>query len=268
MHIEALCPVIGARIDGVDLATPLAPATLAAIKQAVLDHLVVVFPGQSLTPHQYRDAMAQFGEPMLQHRAKFNLPECEQVSTVKSQGGFGAAVMWHTDHTNHEQPPKFTMLYGVEIPEAGGDTEFANMYAGLDALTEAERRDLAPMITHNEMEANPGYSDADRARNRGGADQPMVRLHPETGKPALYFHVSKATEVVGRPDLDTRPFLEDLLTRTISSANTYRHRWQKGDVVICDNRCTMHRAHADYAPDAVRALWRVIIRGERPQAAT
>ena len=266
MRVEVLTPKIGARIHGLDLAAPLDALTSRAINRAILDHLVVVIPEQDLTAQQYRDSMAQFGEPMLQHRAKFNLPECEQVSSVKSQGGFGAAVMWHTDHTNHERPPKFTALYGTDIPNAGGDTEFANMYAGLDALGELEQRELASMTTHNEMEVKPGYSESDRARNQGGADQPMVRVHPETGKLALYFHVSKATEIVGRPDLETRPFLENLLRRSISSENTYRHAWRKGDVVICDNRCTMHRVHADYASDAVRVLWRIIVRGDRPQA--
>ena len=267
MRVEPLTSSIGARVHGVDLSQPLSPAEQNQLHKAVLDHLVVVVPGQDLTPHQYRDAMGQFGELMLQHRAEHNLPECEEVSTVKSQGGFGPAVNWHTDHTNHERPPKLTVLYGVEIPESGGDTEFANMYAGLEVLDARERAELAALKTHNEMEAGPGYSATDRARHAGGADHPMVRAHPETGQAALYFHVTKATDIVDRPDIDTRPFLEDLLARTISDRNTYRHRWQRGDVVICDNRCTMHRVHADYAADAVRVLWRIVVRGDRPTAA-
>ena len=258
---------LGAEVAGVDLRSP-DPGTGARLVDALNEHIILVVPNQSLTPTQYRDAMSLFGEPMLQHRADYNLPECEQVSKVVNRGGFPPAVNWHTDHTNHERPPKITALYGVTIPSQGGDTEFADMYAAFESLSGSERAAVSAKFTLNSMESSIGYSPEDRKRYPGGIRHPLVRIHPETGRHALYFHVSKSQGIEGMPDEEVRPYLESLLERTIKPRHTYRHRWRQGDLVICDNRAAMHRVHANYHADDLRLLWRVIIRGDRPQGPT
>lgn len=267
MDVRPLGSNIGAEVTGIDLNAPSAD-TAERLNTALHTHIVLVIRNQQFTPAQYRNAMRMFGEPMLQHRAKYNLPECEEVSQVISQGGFPPALNWHTDHTNHEYPPKVTSLYGVSIPSSGGDTGFANMYAAYKSLPPAEQESVSRMVTLNSMEGSPGYSDEDRARYPGGVRHPMVRIHPETARPALYFHVSKSQGIEGMEAPDVRPYLESLLKRTIKPENVYRHQWRKGDLVVADNRAAMHRAYWNFDQKELRLLWRVIIRGERPKGIT
>ncbi|MCP5149175.1 MAG: TauD/TfdA family dioxygenase [Ectothiorhodospiraceae bacterium] len=264
MQIRALTPRIGAEVTGIDLRAPLSPETCERLHHAFLQHIVLVVRDQVLTPQQFRDGMRNFGEPMRQHRARYNLPECPDVSIVTNQGGFGRAEMWHTDHTNHERPPKITALHGVVLPSQGGATWFASMYDGLAALTAEQRERVRGLVTVNDMEDNSSYSAEDRARHPGAVRHPMVRTHPETGREALYFHLTKSKRIDGMADAEVRPFLEALLARAVQPEWTYAHRWRAGDVVMLDNRCALHRAEHDYPPGEHRLLWRVILRGDRP----
>lgn len=116
--------------------------------------------------------------------------------------GFGKADMWHNDHTNHQRPPNITALYAVELPNSGGATWFANMYAGLDALSDEQCDKIDGLHTINDMENSPGYSASDRQRTPGKARHPMVSTHPETGRQALYFHVTKSQQIEGMVDAE------------------------------------------------------------------
>lgn len=265
MQVIPLGARIGAEVRGVDFSQPLSEADRDAMNSALLSHLVLVVRGQTLTAQQYRDGLAAFGSPMRQHRQRYNLEECPDVSIVTNQGGFGRAEMWHTDHTNHELPPKLTVLHAKSIPSHGGDTWFANMYDGLAALDAETKERLRGLTTINHMENNPGYSEADRARHKGGARHPIVRTHPETNRESLYFHVTKSQGIEGFSDDEVRPFLEGLLDQAVQEPSIYKHQWQVGDVVICDNRCAMHRVDATYPDDELRLLWRIIIQGDRPR---
>ena len=264
LDLQPLGTCIGAEVKGLDLRAPPDCALAEALDAALAEHIVLVLRGQSLTPEQYRAAMSTLGEPMYQHREKFNLPECREVSRVTNRDGFPPAIHWHTDHTNHEIPPKYTVLYSVQIPASGGDTAFANMAAALETLPAAERRALGTLYTLNNMEPDGGYSQKDRARHPGGVRHPLVRVHPATRRQALYFHVSKSQGIEGMAPGAVKPFLQSLLDRTIRPEITYRHRWRAGDLVICDNRAAMHRVYPDSAPGEPRLLWRMILKGERP----
>lgn len=264
-EIRRLHEKIGAEAIGYDLSKPLSPEQISELNQALLDNLVVVIRGQDLDAVQYRDAMAQFGEPMLQHREAFRLPECPDVSRIVNREKMRPAAMWHTDHTNHELPPKATILYARKLPSKGGDTCFASMYAGYESLPEEDRRKLEGMVTINSLEKdNPTYSATDRDEYEGGVAHPLIRTHPETGKKAVYFHLTKAQGIEGMPNEAVRPFLEGLLEKVVQPEWVYRHHWKMGDVVICDNRCALHRADPNYDQAEERLLWRVILRGDRP----
>lgn len=264
-EIRRLNENIGAEAIGFDLSKPLPPEQISALNQALLDNLVLVIRGQELDAIQYRDAMAQFGEPMLQHREAFRLPECPDVSRVVNREKMRPAAMWHTDHTNHERPPKATILYARKLPSKGGDTCFASMYAGYESLPEEDRRKLEGMVTINSLEKdNPTYSATDRDQYDGGVSHPLIRTHPETGRKAVYFHLTKAQGIEGMPSEAVRPFLEGLLEKVVQPEWVYRHHWKMGDVVICDNRCALHRADPNYDQAEERLLWRVILRGDRP----
>jgi len=173
--------------------------------------------------------------------------------------------MWHCDHTNHECPPKATVLYARTLPKKGGDTCVASMYRGLDALPADLRARLDDMVSVNSLEPDtPTYSSDDRAKYTGGVRHPMVRTHPETGRKALFFHLTKSQAIDGMADEEVRPFLEDLLDRSVQPEWAYCHKWTLGDLLILDNRCTMHRADPDYDQTEERLLWRIILEGDRP----
>ena len=265
----SICPLdaaFGAEVTGIDLAEPIGENEADALRQAFLCHIVLVIRNQDLTAKQYRDGISLFGAPMLQHRAHFRLPEVPEVSRIINREKMRPASMWHTDHTNHESPPKATVLYARKLPREGGDTCFADMYAGLDFLSPESRADIDDMITINHLESdNPTYSEVDRDRYDNAVQHPMVRTHPETGKKALYFHVTKASGIVGMETEKVRPFLDDLLKQAVRPENTLRHKWRMGDIVVCDNRCTMHSADPNYDMAEERLLWRIILKGDRPR---
>ncbi|MDE0813915.1 MAG: TauD/TfdA family dioxygenase [Alphaproteobacteria bacterium] len=263
--INTLGGAFGAEVVGLDLRQPIDPEIVGTLNQALLDNIVLVIRDQDLTAQEFRDGMANFGDPMLQHRAAFRLPECPDVSRIINREKMRPAANWHTDHTNHERPPKATILYARKLPAEGGDTCFSDMYAGLDNLSNESRAEIEDMITLNNMEPDsPTYAAGDRNEFDQGVRHPMVRTHPETGKKALYFHVTKALGIEGMETNAVRPFLDGLLDQAIKPENTLRHHWRLGDVVISDNRCAMHRADPNYDQAEERLLWRIILQGDRP----
>lgn len=266
MTVTRLHPSIGAEVGGVDLSHPLDAATREAVLRALAEHLALVFPGQSLTPPQYLAAAATFGPPMEQHYSQHNMPDFPLIGMIWHRNGQQPAETWHTDHTNRERPPAATILYGVEIPPAGGGTSVANMRAAYSALSEDERRRLDTLTTFNSLEG--GRTDTrqeDREKYGRPIEHPMVRTHPVHGSRAVYFHITKATHISGMTPEASRAYMADLIERMIGPEITYQHAWRKGDVLVIDDRATMHRAHGDYDRSQSRVLWRIIVEGDRPK---
>lgn len=273
VSITPLSENIGVEVTGVDFSQPLPAAELAEIKQALLDHLVMVVRDQSLDPKQLLAAVRLFGETMEQHLTDTLMDEHPEIAVLDSskmppdkQGRvipFGART-WHTDHTNHERPPKYTALYAINLPASGGDTSFANMNFGYTALPQEEQAALLDLQTVNKIE-DFGYI-GEEARVKFGTlpVHPLIRTHPETGKKALYVHPGKLERIVGRDPDESQTFINDLLDRVITPENTYRHKWRLGDLLFCDNRAVLHRAHKDYDMAEGRVMHRVILRGDRP----
>jgi len=258
-------PVLGAEVSGVDLAKPVGASTREQLTRALAEHLALVFPDQTLTPEQYLRAATVFGPPMEQHYSQHNMPEHPLIGLIWHRNGQQPAEAWHTDHTNRERPPAATILYGVEIPAAGGGTSVASMRAAYTALPEDERRRLEALTTFNGLDGHADTREADRAKYGQLVEHPMVRTHPVHGSRAVYFHVSKTDHVRGMtPETSTR-YLRDLLDRMIRPEITYHHQWRRGDVLVIDNRATMHRAHGDYDRSQSRVLWRIIVEGDRPR---
>src|SRR5215467_12789867 len=152
MQIAPLHPSLGAEVTGVDLSAPIAQPTRDALSRALAEHLALVFRGQSLTPAQYLAAASAFGPPMEQHYSQHNMPDMPLIGLIWHRNGQQPAERWHTDHTNRERPPAATILYGVEIPSAGGATSVANMRAAYVALPESERRCLDALTTFNSLD--------------------------------------------------------------------------------------------------------------------
>jgi taurine dioxygenase len=266
LKIAPLHPSLGAEISGVDLSRPIDAPTREALLGALADHLALVFRGQALTPAQYLAAASVFGPPMEQHYSQHNMPDFPLIGLIWHRNGQQPAERWHTDHTNRERPPAATILYGVEIPSAGGGTSVANMRAAYVALPESERRRLESLKTFNSLDRDRTDTRQDDLDKYGKPiEHPMVRTHPVHGSRAVYFHITKATHIEGMTPEASRAYMSDLLDRMIRPEIVYHHLWRKGDVLVIDDRATMHRAHGDYDRSESRILWRIIVEGDRPR---
>ena len=255
----------GAEVAGVDLSSPIDEPTRHALTRALADHLALVFHDQSLTPAQYLAAASVFGPPMEQHYSQHNMPGFPLIGLIWHRNGQQPAEMWHTDHTNRECPPAATILYGVEIPSAGGGTSVANMRAAYLALRDDERRRLESLTTFNGLDGHADTRAEDQDKYGKPIEHPMVRTHPVHGSRAVYFHISKATSIEGMTPEASKAYMRDLLDRMIRPEIVYQHVWRKGDVLVIDDRATMHRAHGDYDRSQSRVLWRIIVEGDRPR---
>jgi taurine dioxygenase len=264
LTITPLTPTIGAEVSGVDLSRPLTAETREAIAMALSEHQALVFHDQSFTPDQYLQAASIFGPPMRQHYSQHNMPEYPDIGLVWHRNGQKPAERWHTDHTNRVRPPAATILYGVEIPSAGGGTSVASMRAALTALPPEEQARLATLKTVNGLDNKPDTRPEDREAYDKPIVHPMVRTHALHGSNAVYFHVSKTKYIEGMTPEDSKAYLNDLLERMIKPEIVYHHQWRKGDVLVIDDRSTMHRAHGDYDRSQARILWRIIAEGDRP----
>ncbi len=276
MQVTRVSTHIGAEVTGIDLRAPLDADTRRRLNAAVVDNVALVVRDQDFTPEQYLAAVALFGEPMEQHFTQYALPGCPLVHEVsnrhkdKSGTRVKHGAGWHTDHTNHVRPPKYTSLYAVALPSSGGDTAVVNMRAGYAALPDTIKQKIQGMKTVNVFQgsASARYSgqsaDAQTERKPEPVLQPLVRTHPDNGTRALYFHPVKAENIVGMGAAESQALLDELLKQAVRPEFTYRHQWRKGDMLIWDNRAALHRAHFDYNPDEYRLLYRVLVRGELP----
>ena len=265
--VKPLTASIGAEVSGIDLSRPLDAETRTALEHALAEHLALLFHDQELTPDQYLAAAEVFGPPMVQHYSQHHMPGYPLIGLVWHRNGQRPAERWHTDHTNRERPPAATILYGVEIPSRGGETSVANMRAAYGALPRDERRQLEGLHTVNTLDSD--HHDTrieDRDKFSGPFVHPMVRTHPIHRSKAVYFHAGKAT-IAGMEAEAGKAYMADLIERLIQPEIVYTHRWRKGDVLVIDDRATMHRAHGDYDRRESRVLWRIIVEGDRPRLA-
>jgi alpha-ketoglutarate-dependent taurine dioxygenase len=266
LTITPLKPGIGAEISGIDLAQPIDADTSAALSWALAEHLALVFHDQVLTPGQYLGAVrAAFGPTMRQHYSQHHMEGHPDIGMVWHRNGQRPAERWHTDHTNHEKPPLATILYGVEIPSSGGATSVANMRAAYAALPQDEQRRLDAMRTVNLLdEQRLDTLPEDREKYGAPVVHPIVRTHPVHGSKAVFFHIQKAALIEGMTPEASKAYMADLIDRMIRPEIVYEHHWRKGDILVIDDRATMHRAHGDYDRRESRVLWRLLVEGDRP----
>ena len=280
INARPLSDALGAEIEGVDLAQPLDDETFAAVHSAYLEHQVIVFRSQSLTPDQHVAFSRRFGDLEIHVMAQFLLPghpEVLVISNDKKPDGEAAGIedagrYWHSDLSYLPQPSLGSILYGIEVPPEGGDTMFAGMYAAHDALAPSRRDELADKraIHHfgsrwskekNKAGVRPTMSKA-QTNKTPPVDHPIIRTHPETGRKALYgggFCIG----VVGMEDDGGRELVEDLTDFATQPEFIFTHTWRAGDVVFWDNRCVMHHATV-FDTKHRRYMNRTTIKGDTP----
>jgi len=270
---------LGIAAEGVDLDRPLDGATVDALHRALLDNLVLCIRGQSLAPAAYLAAMRAFGKPLTQVRIASRHPEVPEIMILSSEDrdemGDGKRLVvgahWHSDDSYKAVPCSLTMLYGVQAPETGGDTQFTNMYRAHDDLPPEMKRRIADLkVVHKYDSPRKGSAiatlRADEAAQLPDVVHPLVRRHPETHRQALYMNPNRMSHIVGMDRAESDRLLDELTRHAIQPRYQYRHKWRRGDIVIWDNRCTMHKANADYPAGARRLMHRIIIEGTVPVA--
>jgi taurine dioxygenase len=268
---------IASAVEGLDLGRPLDGATATELRRLLLDRLVVCIRGQRLSDQQYLDAMRIFGMPMEQLRVAAQRRPLKEIIVLSSEDrdvlGDGQRIVvgaaWHTDDSFKAVPCSLTILYGAEVPATGGDTQFTNMYAAYDALGAATRAKIAGLrVVHAYDSSRKGTRVAKLSAEEQAkvpiVSHPLVRTHPETGRKALYLNPNRMEQVVGMARAESDALLDTLIAHAIQPEFQYRHKWRAGDIVVWDNRCTMHKANADYPEGARREMHRIILEGTVP----
>ena len=280
MKITKVKEHIGAIVTGIDLAQPVDAETRKKLYDAVIENVVLVIRGQAhLTPAQIQAAGEIFGELMEDQNRRYLVDGFPLISVLDnfqkdSQGGqakVGKNATWHTDHTNQERPPKFTMLYAIAVPDKGGATSVCNSRAAYEALPEDLKQKITGMKTENTLISSARFKIANPDILRDQLDskkppmiQPLVRTHPETGKKAVWFHKSKTEKVIGMTPEETQDFLQDLTDKVTQPQFCYAHQYQPGDLLILDDRQSLHKAGSDFDQSQHRLLYRMLVRGDRP----
>jgi taurine dioxygenase len=269
---------LGCEIRGVDLAAILDDATFAAVHAAWLEHLVILFRGQTVGPAGLADFGRRFGEldqvPSWSDFHPPGAPDILIISNIEEDGrpvgvlGAGEAE-WHTDMSYLDEPPTASVLRAVEVPDEGGDTSFLDMHAALAGLPDElraaiEGRAINHASSHDSTGGlRPGAEAVSDVAEAPGARHPAIRTHPESGRCALYLGRRSNAWVVGLPVGESEALLDRLWSHCCRDAYAWRHRWRPGDVLAWDNRCTMHKRDA-FDPSARRLMHRAQIKGERP----
>lgn len=280
MQINRLGSHIGAEIVGVDV-RHLDDETFGRIYQTWLDHNVIAVRDQDLEIDDFLRYSRRFGRIVPHPSKSTRHPEYPELTVLginkfDADGRLIQAIYgrgsenWHTDGAYEEEPFKATQLYALAIPSVGGDTLFASMYAAYDALPERLKHTLEGRLGAFTYGGHSTKSSAllnPEDRDWTPAYHPIIRVHPETRRKALYFDPGKILRIEGVDAAESEDLIAELTERMIQPDAQYRHRWRQGDIVIWDNRCSYHRAAADYPPDEDRIHWRVSIKADATQAA-
>ena len=260
IEVQPIAGALGAEIGGVDVAADLDDATIGEIRQALLDHGVIFFRGQTLDVARHKAFTRRFGEIFIHPNYK-GVGADPEIVDIKREPGDKKIVGedWHADTTMAAEPPMGAILYAIEVPPYGGDTLFANQYLAYESLSDGLKRTLEGMkaIHTDRMVAGPqaGMNALRSTKVREDSDwretisvHPVVRTHPETGRKLLFVNRSYTVGFEGWTEAESKPLLEYLLEHGHRPEFTCRFRWTNGSIAFWDNRATKHLAVHDAGP--------------------
>ena len=280
MRIRRLSSAIGAELLDLDISRPVSDSDIHDTRQAWLEHLVLVIPEQVMTPEQHiaftrmlgplddDSAVTAFSHP--KHREIFVLTNETQDGKPSETRDVG--WQWHTDLTYSTRPAAGAVLHAQEVPEFGGDTMFANMYLALETLSPVYQKMIRELegihdIAWRYAKANQ-VGKSDFVSRAPAVLQPLVRRHPDTGRASLLIGEAVMRGIHGMSAAESEPLVRFLTAHATRPELVYRHRWRRGDVLIWDNRCTMHKVVADHnsvvaagTPKQVRRMYRTTLKG-------
>ena len=285
LTVKPLSPALGAEVRGIDMRQPLDDETKQQLLDAWMKHLVLVFPGQHITDEEHVAFTRWLGEPEIFHQKIIqskSVREIFRVSNVDDEGRLmpasdptvlqlSLAQSWHTDSSYKTTPCIGALLHGVEVSRSGGETQFTNLYKVYEALPPAlKQRVEGRKARHNfehmhTLQPLKPLTDAERAA-MPPVWHPLVRVHPVTGRKSLYISPIYNDEVEGLPTAEGRQLIAELAEFVGRPEFVYSHSWETDDVVMWDNRCTLHQVTA-FDPTERRVMHRTTIVGTEPVVA-
>lgn len=267
--VRPLTRVIGAEIDGIDLNEPLDEATFAAVQEALEIHQVIFFRDQDISVERQKELGQRFGE-LVAHPNDPGLEGHPEVMIIHADESSSrvAGEQWHSDVSCSEEPPMGSILRLFTVPETGGDTLFASMYAAYNALSEPMKEFLEGLTAIHDgapyyRGVNALIGRQDRGRDYPRAEHPIIRTNPATGRKAIFVNELFTTGLVGITQPESDAILGFLFRHVQRGDFQCRFRWQKNSMAFWDNRWTQHLAIWDYFPET-RSGYRVTMKGERP----
>lgn len=269
LEIRRVTPAIGAEITGVDLSEPLDDETVAAIRAAWIEHLVVFFPEQPITPDQQLAFARRFGDVTEAHPVEPELeghPQILPIDSAKDRTNF-----WHTDVTFMARPPTGSILQAIVLPETGGDTMWSNTQIAYDTLAEPLRHlcdhlsawHWSEFYADEVKQGRGGMWEGERLTELRPSKHPVVRIHPESGRKGLFVNPNFTVLLDGFDKPQSDGLLNVLYQHMTEYPYTCRYHWRPGSIAFWDNRSTMHYGIDDYGEDR-RVMHRVTLRGDRP----
>jgi taurine dioxygenase len=265
----------GAEIRGVDLRQPVDAELRAVLNHAFAQHHVLVVRDQQYEPADFLRAVQLWGELQPHDKKEMHVPGFPEMYYVSNQEFLGSKRLipgetFHTDHSNHPAPPKATILYPVELPSKGGDTQYVNMHLAYDELPEAMKKTIdglkavhVYLSKYSPRALKPLSENSLKVLPPPGI-HPLVRVHPENRRKALFLNPVRIEGIVGMPDDEALDLVAQLMAHATQPKYEYRHRWRYGDMVLWDNRSVMHKANPDYDMNERRYLYRLMLKGEAP----
>ena len=271
--VTPIAGALGAEIGGIDLSQPLAADDVAAMRAALLDHLVIFFRDQQLNSENFMVFAEVFGEPVAYPLIKgidgfpFIIEVVKRETDTVNFGG-----IWHADTTYLDCPPMGSMLYALEVPPFGGDTLFANQYLAYESLSPPLRKFLDEQtVVNTSVKADVSKTREDMIGGAGesqshnhAAEHPAVRTHPETGRRALYVNVAHSSHFKDMSEAESAPILNFLFEHQVKPEFTCRFAWQGGSLAFWDNRAAQHNPVNDYHGYR-RVMRRITLQGDKPR---
>ncbi len=268
LRIEKLSPTIGAEISGIDLRHLPSDEMLSQIKTALLEHKVIFFRDQDITPAQHIAFAKCFGDLEIHPLTPKDQEHPEVLHIAHGPDSKGRENAWHSDVTWRPKPSLGSILRAVEVPDVGGDTLFCDMYAAFDGLPDDMKDKVCGLTAFHDYMKNfgrlyPKEKHPEIRARHPSQEHPVVRTHPETGRNGLYVNVGFTDHIKGMEKEESDELLDYLYRRASIPEYQCRFRWKKNSIAFWDNRACQHYAASDYFPQ-VRKMQRVTIAGDRP----
>ena len=269
--VKPLSNLMGAEITGIDLRNKISKETKAELLKAITNHLVVCIKDQKLSPSKLADVSRLFGKPkqyFVKDETVDDIPEVIIVSNrTRENKPKVYASHWHTDDSYRKKPATLTFMYPDILPENGGGTDFINCYLVYNDLPSSIKNKISNYRAIHKWQSRRNVSKVaklskEQELETPPVDHPLIRTHPMSNKKSVYINPNRIDYILGFNEIDSDKLLDEIYEFSFQDKYQYRHTYEKGDLVIWDNRCTMHKANSDYDVSHLRIMHRVMLEGE------